>query len=234
MIYAIDFDGTLCKKNWPRIGEPNRELISFLLGERQNGAELILWTMREGKALDEAIAWCAEQGLVFDAVNDNMERCKQEWNNNPRKVYADWYIDDHNMPAWEMMHDIPLRLKNPTEIIFHTMNNQKGSVSMESNTERHKRVCYELNALYDKKNRDYGDSFHETFKQEGMAMSRIRLMDKLNRFCTLTRGQNAPNIASETVRDTLLDLANYTIMTLMELDAEDTPPWDDPAWTKEN
>ena len=90
----------------------------------------------------------------------------------------------------------------------------------ESNTERHKRVCYELNALYDKKNRDYGDSFHETFAEEGLAMSRIRLTDKLNRFKKLTRGENVPNVASESVRDTLIDLANYAIMTVMELDAE--------------
>ncbi len=94
----------------------------------------------------------------------------------------------------------------------------------ETSTERHKQVCYELNMLYDQKNRDYGDSFHETYKAEGMAMSRIRLMDKLNRFCTITRGQNAPNVASESVRDTLLDLANYAIMTVMEMDEEGERP----------
>lgn len=91
---------------------------------------------------------------------------------------------------------------------------------MDHNTERHKKVCYELNALYDKKNRDYGNSFHETFVQEGMAMARIRIMDKFNRFCTITRGQSTPNVADESVRDTRIDLANYAIMTVMEMDAE--------------
>jgi hypothetical protein len=99
-----------------------------------------------------------------------------------------------------------------------------------SNTERHKIVCYELNRIYDKKNRDYGNSFHETFIQEGMAMSRIRLMDKLNRFCNLTRGNAVQNVADESVRDTLLDLANYAIMTVMEMDRDDT----EPKWTREN
>lgn len=128
---------------------------------------------------------------------------------------------------------------NPTIEIFRAMNNmnnyQKGQkeTMRESNTERHKRVCYELNALYDRKNRDYGDSFHETFKQEGMAMSRIRLMDKLNRFCNLTRGQNVPNVASESVRDTLLDLSNYAIMTVMEMDAESGKPFPACDWVKE-
>ena len=93
-----------------------------------------------------------------------------------------------------------------------------------TNTERHKQVCYELNRLYEKKNRDYGDSFHETFLEEGMAMSRIRLTDKLKRFKQLTKGQAAPNVADESVRDTLIDLANYAIMTVMEMDAESEPP----------
>lgn len=97
MIYAVDFDGTLCKNAWPGIGEPNYPLISLLryLRERE-GHELILWTMREGKALDEAVDWCAEHRLEFDAVNDNSERMKEIYGNNPRKVYADYYIDDHN------------------------------------------------------------------------------------------------------------------------------------------
>ena len=90
---------------------------------------------------------------------------------------------------------------------------------MESKTERHKRVCYELNALYDKKNRDYGDSFHETWKEEGIAMARIRLSDKLSRFKRLTKGEEQA-VKDESIRDTLLDLANYTIMTIMEMDAE--------------
>ena len=102
----------------------------------------------------------------------------------------------------------------------------------ESNTERHKRVCYELNALYDKKNRDYGDSFHESWKDYGITMAAIRIGDKYNRLKNLTSGKIVQNVADETVRDTLLDLANYSIMTLMELDAETEPPKYD--WQKEN
>ena len=96
MIYAVDFDGTLCSYMWPGIGEPNTELIDRLISEKQNGAELILWTMREGEALREALEWCSMHGLEFDAVNDNLERLQREYGNNPRKVYGDIYIDDHN------------------------------------------------------------------------------------------------------------------------------------------
>lgn len=51
----------------------------------------------------------------------------------------------------------------------------------KSNVERHADICKEINALYAKKNHDYGDSFHQTFLEEGLAMARIRLGDKLSR-----------------------------------------------------
>ena len=95
---------------------------------------------------------------------------------------------------------------------------------MEPNVERHRKICEYLTNLYERKNHDYGDSFHMTFIEEGMAMPRIRLGDKLGRFKTLTRiaeknlGTHEQLVPDESVRDTLLDLANYAIMTVMELD----------------
>ena len=53
---------------------------------------------------------------------------------------------------------------------------------------RHAEICKEINRLYEQKNHDYGDSFHQTFVEEGMAMARIRLGDKFSRFKTLSRG----------------------------------------------
>lgn len=52
---------------------------------------------------------------------------------------------------------------------------------------RHRELCMGLNVLYAKKNHDYGDSFHQTYIEEGMAMPRIRLGDKFSRFKTLSR-----------------------------------------------
>lgn len=86
--------------------------------------------------------------------------------------------------------------------------------------ERHMKLCEELNAIYTKKNHDYGDSFHVTYLEEGMAMARIRLSDKLNRFKTLTRNKDTAQVDDESVRDTLMDLANYALMTVLELDEE--------------
>lgn len=82
--------------------------------------------------------------------------------------------------------------------------------------EMHKALCEELNRIYAKKNHDYGDSFHQTFLEEGMAMPRIRLSDKLSRFKALTR-KGGQEVNDESIRDTLLDLANYALMTAMEL-----------------
>lgn len=87
------------------------------------------------------------------------------------------------------------------------------------NVIRHENICKELNELYIRKNKDYGDSYHHSFIEEGMAMARIRLGDKLNRFKTLTKSE-LRMVTDESIRDTLIDLANYSIMTVMEIDRE--------------
>ena len=84
----------------------------------------------------------------------------------------------------------------------------------------HREVCEEINDLYARKNHDYGDSFHQTFVEEGMAMARIRLGDKFNRFKTLSRG-GEQKVNDESIRDTLIDLANYAIMTVLEMEVAD-------------
>lgn len=95
---AVDFDGTLCKNAWPNIGIPMTKLINDLKYLRSGGdVKLILWTCREGMALVDAIVWCADQGLFFDAVNDNLEDHKKRFKGNCRKIYADIYIDDKSI-----------------------------------------------------------------------------------------------------------------------------------------
>ena len=86
-----------------------------------------------------------------------------------------------------------------------------------SKVQRHAEICKEINNLYERKNHDYGDSFHQTFVEEGMAMPRIRLGDKLARFKSLTKS-GVQEVKDESIRDTLIDLANYAIMTVLELD----------------
>ena len=84
---------------------------------------------------------------------------------------------------------------------------------------RHKSLCDELNDIYVRKNRDYGDSFHLSYLEEGMAMPRIRLTDKLNRFKTLSKSEEI-HVKDESMIDTLIDLANYALMTVLEIQDE--------------
>jgi len=86
--------------------------------------------------------------------------------------------------------------------------------------DRHMDICKGLNEIYEQKNHDYGDSFHDTFVEKGMAMARIRLSDKLNRFKKLSKAGSEQKVNDESIRDTLLDLANYAIMTVMEMDIQ--------------
>lgn len=96
-IIAVDFDGTLAYSDWPGLGDPNLKLIEYLLKEKAAGNKLILWTCRAGKPLADAVNWCREHGLVFDAVNDNLPEIVELYGNNSRKVTCDIYIDDRSV-----------------------------------------------------------------------------------------------------------------------------------------
>ena len=85
----------------------------------------------------------------------------------------------------------------------------------------HENICKSLNELYARKNADYGDSFGKSFKEYGLTMACIRLEDKLNRIKALSKHE--AQVSDESITDTLMDLANYSIMTLVEL-AEEKPP----------
>lgn len=93
-IIAVDFDGTLCENKWPGIGEPNYEVMTYILEERKKGAKIILWTCREGRDLADALVWCMEHGLCFDTVNKNLPEIIDKFGGDQRKIFANEYIDD--------------------------------------------------------------------------------------------------------------------------------------------
>lgn len=96
-IYAVDFDRTLnLAEEYPQLGRPNTELISYLKERQQAGDKVILWTCREDDLLKSAVKFCKNYGLEFDAVNDNLRENIEHFHNNCRKVFADYYIDDRN------------------------------------------------------------------------------------------------------------------------------------------
>lgn len=113
MTIAVDFDGTIVEHKYPAIGRELPFAIETLKKLRDEHHRLILWTVREGRLLDEALAFCRERGLEFYAVNrDYPEEEKERNNHYSRKLKADIFIDDRNLgglPDWgtiyEMIHD---------------------------------------------------------------------------------------------------------------------------------
>lgn len=98
-IIAVDFDGTLCENKYPEIGEPRRNVIDYVKTRREHGDKIILWTCRVGEMLENAVKWCAERGLKFDAVNANLPEVIESFGGDTRKIFANEYIDDRNYPC---------------------------------------------------------------------------------------------------------------------------------------
>lgn len=107
MIIAVDFDGTIVTHEYPEIGKEIPFAIDTLKRLQQKPDNLlVLWTVREGKYLDEAVEYCRNKGLEFYAVNSNYPEEKQE-SNEPRKLKADLFIDDRNLgglPDWGVIY----------------------------------------------------------------------------------------------------------------------------------
>lgn len=91
---------------------------------------------------------------------------------------------------------------------------------MENKFELHQKILSDMHELYRRKNTDYGDSTHDTYLKFGAAAYLVRMYDKLNRLHTLTQNNVDINVPSETIHDTLMDLANYAILMSMELRME--------------
>lgn len=90
------------------------------------------------------------------------------------------------------------------------------AIEYNSKVERFKQLTGEMAALYARKNQDYGDSFTDMFKEWGSMYPLSRMQEKLRRATQILRSGEA-QVQEEKVTDTLLDLANYALMTIMEL-----------------
>lgn len=107
MVIAVDFDGTIVTHEYPKIGRDIPFAIDTLKRLQQNPQiQLVLWTVREGKELEEAVEYCKNKGLEFYAVNNNYpEETRKD--GQPRKLKADLFIDDRNLsglPDWGIIY----------------------------------------------------------------------------------------------------------------------------------
>jgi hypothetical protein len=108
MIIAVDFDGTIVEHAYPKIGKPIPFAIDVLKKlQHEEHHLLILWTVREGNLLNDALVYCKRSGLEFYAVNKNYP--EENPGIEPRKINADLYIDDKNIggiPDWGLIYNL--------------------------------------------------------------------------------------------------------------------------------
>lgn len=97
-IVAVDFDGTLVTEAFPNIGEKIDEIFNAVIRWKKEGIKVVLWTCRDNdtpeRHLDQAVEFCARNGLEFDSVNRNIPEVIEMFKNDTRKIYANVYLDD--------------------------------------------------------------------------------------------------------------------------------------------
>ena len=108
MVIAVDFDGTIVEHEYPKIGREIPFAIDVLKRlQKEEFHQLILWTVREGKLLEEALEYCRERGLEFYAVNSDHPGEHYPDELISRKLKADLFIDDRNvggLPDWGVIY----------------------------------------------------------------------------------------------------------------------------------
>ena len=129
MTIAVDFDGTIVKHRYPEIGEERpfaTQTLRMLIEERHR---LILWTVREGELLDEAVQWCKERGVEFYAVNKDFPEEDETKNKHfSRKIKADLFIDDCNiggLPDWGTIYHMIHEKKTYEQVLMEEMGMHK-------------------------------------------------------------------------------------------------------------
>jgi hypothetical protein len=122
MTIAVDFDGTIVSHEYPKIGKEIPFATQTLKMLINDGHKLILWTVREGKLLDEAIQWCHEHGIDFYTVNKDYPEEEKENNNHfSRKLKVDMWIDDRNvggLPDWGTIYRLISEGKTLQELLL--------------------------------------------------------------------------------------------------------------------
>ena len=97
MLIAVDFGGTIVEHRYPEIGPEIPFAIQTLKMLQKEGHRLVLWSVREGKLLEDAVDFCRERGLEFYSVNSNYTEEQTDHQNFSRKLKADVFIDDRNV-----------------------------------------------------------------------------------------------------------------------------------------
>ena len=121
MTIAVDFDGTIVEHRYPEIGKElpfATQTLKMLIEDRH---KLILWSVREGKLLEDAVEWCRKRGVEFYAVNKDFPEEDLSKNQTfSRKLKADVWIDDRNiggLPDWGTIYQMISERKTYEQIL---------------------------------------------------------------------------------------------------------------------
>lgn len=109
MTIAVDFDGTIVEDRYPQIGKELPFAVATLKQLMNDGHHLILWTVRKGERLDEAVKWCEDRGVRFFAVNKDFDDDELDQLHHSRKIKADLFIDDRSvtgLPDWGVIYQL--------------------------------------------------------------------------------------------------------------------------------
>lgn len=128
MTIAVDFDGTIVEHRYPEIGEEIPFATDTLKALIADHHKLILWSVREGKLLDDAVEWCRQRGVEFYAVNKDYPEEDGTNNNNhfSRKIKADLFIDDRNvggLPEWGLIYQMVRTGKSYRHVLKESLMN---------------------------------------------------------------------------------------------------------------
>lgn len=141
MTIAVDFDGTIVEDRYPDIGEERpfaTDTLRMLIKDRH---KLVLWTVREGEALKDAVDWCHERGVDFYAINrDYPEETVENNQHFSRKIKADIFIDDRNLgglPDWGTIYRMVSHRKSWNNLIVEAQ--RQGSSSFYGEAEDRKK-----------------------------------------------------------------------------------------------
>jgi hypothetical protein len=129
---AVDFDGTIVEHKYPQIGKEQQFAFETLKQLIKQKHQLILWTYRAGKELDEAVEYCRDNGVEFFAVNKNFPEEHYDGSIS-RKIDADIYIDDRNLggfpgwsAVWQMLNSSDGQLKTELDAVKSASKSKKG------------------------------------------------------------------------------------------------------------
>ena len=128
MTIAVDFDGTIVEHRYPEIGREIPFATDTLKMLIKEGHRLILWSVREGKLLDEAVEWCRERGVEFYAVNKDYPEEGREDRNFSRKLKVEMFIDDRNiggLPDWGVIYKMITEKKSYRDILLEELNSDE-------------------------------------------------------------------------------------------------------------